>query len=195
MMPEFLTRAIRRVTAALVLVSIVLAALLWASRHVLEPFWPPTVAESLYQAPSGAVERVFHRASAEPVIEGRLSARSRPASLLAVETGGQARLYGYFSGIRPEPGALVSTDIPPWLEQSLIHLPEDSDQVLIVIRDNGEREEIPVAGVQRLYHPNRLTTVERFELLRERLHRRITDENVDKHRGNGFSPPAGPQTP
>lgn len=172
-MVEFLARQMRHLTVILGLVCVISLLLLWPARHVLVPLWPAQMEESLYQNDSNSIQRIFHRAGAEPAFPGKLIARNRPLTLLSVEREEQNPVVGYLSGVRPESEALVSPELPTWLEPDLIEVSSEPSKILVLVVADGEIVEIPLAGVRRLFRPNRLRLRDRLMLAWRRLEEAI----------------------
>lgn len=154
MMPEFASRALRQIPLLVLLLCAIALLLLFAARDVLTPLWPPRIAESVYAADRGnATEAVFHRAGRLPSIDGRLLARSRPLSLVAVERPGGEIDYGYLLGWREQADAPLA--LLPEVDRLLAQSPPAAG---VVVLDGGRRGHIALAAgeIDRWYRPNRL---------------------------------------
>lgn len=196
MMPASLTRWLRQVLAGLGMIPVIIVLVLWPARQVLLPLWPEKAEETVYQTASGDSRRLFHGSRSEPGYAGRLIRRDRPLNLVRVEERDGSRFHAYLAGVRPDEGALVADRLPEWIRAEIVAPPAGSSEVVVLIDADGERFDLPVDAIRRIYRPNQLALVSRLRLSAERFVR-VAGQVADlEPAGTGrFIPGRGPETP
>lgn len=144
--------------------------LLVPARHVLAPLWPWPVEELIIAEPtSDDARREFVVAQPGDRNLPPLVSQDRPIMLVTIETVDGEFIHGFLVGARPEPDAELMEAVPSWLFDHHLSLPQPANVVLVVMRADESRTELPLGDIHRLYRPNQLSLLERILLTGQRM--------------------------
>jgi len=158
----------QQIAAAPMLAAFILLLSLIPARHVLVPFWPDRVDELivLEEDPQSAVRYLTSSRETQD-LSPRLLARTRPLSVVVAEHLDGRYTLGYPVGLASidEQGDEMGQALPPEFSSALLDSMPDRSAALILLDANDRKLSLPLAGLRRLYYPNRLSLAGRARVL------------------------------
>lgn len=170
MMPRLLSLVLRRMVAGAALLAVILLAMFWPARHVLEPLWPDPVEEVLLLAPGDRVaERRFLPAGQKLATESVVLARNRPLTLWRLETDSGDVLHAWLQGVRDADSGELLEAVPSWLGRARVDGPAPQAVHLVMASADQQLIEVPGTSLARMFRPNGLGFRQRARLTRDRI--------------------------
>ena len=157
MTPGPLTYWLEQFIIIIALSAVILLLPLLPARHFVSQYWPGSIDELIVIGPDGS-DRVLMPARRFSRHDGHYQAvaRSRPLSLVAVETVDGELIHAFPIGTRrAESGELI------FASRSQL---QDSEGKLVLQLADESQLEIDRASIRRVFAPNQLTLAERVQL-------------------------------